>query len=96
MKSVAQHVSDILAVVSRPDPIELDLLRAHGAVLAEPVTAELSLPPFDNSAMDGYAVCAADVATATPQTPVTLPVIADIPAGTCSPQPSPSGVVPAS
>lgn len=81
MKSVEQHVSDILAVVSRPDPIELDLLRAHGAVLAEPVTAELSLPPFDNSAMDGYAVCAADVATATPQTPVTLPVIADIPAG---------------
>src|SRR5690606_33995834 len=81
MKSVEQHVSDILAVVSRPEPIELDLLRAHGAVLAEPVTAKVPLPPFDNSAVDGYAVRAADVAAATPQTPVTLPVVADIPAG---------------
>jgi molybdopterin molybdotransferase len=47
------------------------------AVLAEPVVAPISLPPFDNSAMDGYAVRAADIAGA----PVTLPVAADIPAG---------------
>ncbi|MEY9213868.1 molybdopterin molybdotransferase MoeA [Thermobifida halotolerans] len=81
MKSVEQHVNDILAVVTPPEPIELDLLRAHGAVLAEPVTAQVALPPFDNSAMDGYAVRAADVAAATAEAPVSLPVVADIPAG---------------
>ncbi|WP_133743653.1 molybdotransferase-like divisome protein Glp [Actinorugispora endophytica] len=81
MKSVEQHVSDILATVSSPRPIELDLLRAHGSVLAEQVVAEVSLPPFDNSAMDGYAVRSADVAGASTGEPVLLPVVADIPAG---------------
>ena len=33
---------------------------AAGRVLAEPVTATLDVPPFDNSAMDGYALCAVD------------------------------------
>lgn len=81
MKSVEQHVSDILSLVSRPEPIELDLLRAHGSVLAEPVESAVSLPPFDNSAMDGYAVRSADVAEAAEHSPVSLPVVADIPAG---------------
>ena len=44
------------------------------------VVAAVALPPFDNSAMDGYAVRAAEVAGAT-RTPVTLPVAFDIPAG---------------
>ena len=44
------------------------------------VVAPLSLPGFDNSAMDGYAVLAADVATATADNPVKLPVAEDIPA----------------
>ncbi len=45
------------------------------------MVAPLSLPGFDNSAMDGYAVVADDVATATEDTPVRLPVAEDIPAG---------------
>jgi molybdopterin molybdotransferase len=45
------------------------------------VTAPISLPPFDNSAMDGYAVRAADLAGAARDHPVTLPVPEDIPAG---------------
>ena len=52
-----------------------------GLVLAENVAAPIALPPFDNSAMDGYAVRAADVAGATEASPVTLPVPEDIPAG---------------
>ncbi|RCV57102.1 molybdotransferase-like divisome protein Glp [Marinitenerispora sediminis] len=81
MKSVERHIADVLELVEPLDPIELDLLRAHGAVLAEPVTSAVSLPAFDNSAMDGYAVVADDVAAAAPDRPVTLPVVADIPAG---------------
>src|SRR3954468_1058076 len=54
-------------------PIE----RAAGRVLAEPAAALVDLPPFPSSAMDGYAVRAAD--TETP--PVRLPVVAHIAAG---------------
>ena len=50
-------------------------------MLAADVVAGVSLPSFDNSAMDGYAVRAADVAAATPGDPVELPVATDIPAG---------------
>ncbi|MGI5120161.1 gephyrin-like molybdotransferase Glp [Marinactinospora thermotolerans] len=89
MKSVEQHVADILDVVGPIDPIELDLLRAHGGVLAETVASPVALPQFDNSSMDGYAVRAADVAAAVPGAPVTLPVVADIPAGDAS-----SGAIP--
>ena len=54
---------------------------ALGRILAEPVAASLDLPPFANSSMDGYAVHAADVASAGPGSPVALRVIGDIPAG---------------
>ncbi|MBR8742314.1 gephyrin-like molybdotransferase Glp [Nocardiopsis sp. MG754419] len=90
MKSVEQHVSDLLALVSVPEATELDLLRAHGTVLAGPVVSEVSLPGFDNSAMDGYAVHAADLTQASPAAPVRLPVVADIPAG----DPSPTAIRP--
>jgi molybdopterin molybdotransferase len=50
-------------------------------VLAEDVRAEVSLPPFDNSAMDGYAVRSVDVVEAGGERPVELPVAEDIPAG---------------
>ncbi|OZM82952.1 molybdopterin molybdenumtransferase [Pseudonocardia sp. MH-G8] len=54
---------------------------ARGRVLAADVVAAVALPSFDNSAMDGYAVRAADLAGATAAAPVELPVAADIPAG---------------
>ena len=61
------------------------LADAEGRVLAEDVTAPLSLPVFDNSAMDGYAVRAEDVAGADDRNPVKLPVAEDIPAGRTDP-----------
>ncbi|MEQ6901914.1 gephyrin-like molybdotransferase Glp [Nocardioides sp. YIM 152588] len=54
---------------------------ARGRVLAAAVVATEPLPAFDNSAMDGYAVRAAEVAAAAPEAPVTLPVAGDVPAG---------------
>lgn len=52
-----------------------------GLALAADLTSAIALPPFDNSAMDGYAVRAVDVATASRAAPVELPVAEDIPAG---------------
>ena len=62
-------------------PTELSLGDAHGLVLAEDVAAASALPSFDNSAMDGYAVRVEDVAAATEENPVTLPVVAEVAAG---------------
>ena len=81
MLSVAEAQQAILSNVKRLEPETVSLLEALGRVLAEEVTAETALPPFDNSAMDGYAVRAADLIGASPDQPVRLPVIADIPAG---------------
>ncbi len=59
-------------------PIQSATLReARGLVLSEDITAPHGVPPFTNSAMDGYAVRSADVATA----PMTLAVVEDVPAG---------------
>jgi molybdopterin molybdotransferase len=58
------------------------LLDSLGCILANPIVAQDSLPPFANSAMDGYAVRAADLAGASVDAPVTLQVIGDIAAGT--------------
>jgi molybdopterin molybdotransferase len=85
LKSVEQHVADILSVVEPLPVTELGLLEATGCVLAEEVSATTALPSFDNSSMDGYAVVAADVAEAAADRPVRLPVVADIAAGDGSP-----------
>lgn len=60
------------------------LLQALDRILAEDVTANDSLPPFANSAMDGYALRAGDVASASAENPATLRVVADIAAGSTS------------
>ncbi|MGI5836760.1 MAG: gephyrin-like molybdotransferase Glp [Chloroflexota bacterium] len=57
------------------------ILDCLGLVLAEDISADMNVPPFDNSAMDGYAVIAADTQEASRDNPVTLRVIADLPAG---------------
>lgn len=59
----------------------VDLQSAFERVAAEPIAAPLNLPPFDNSAMDGYAVRAGDVADASTTSTVTLRVIGKIAAG---------------
>lgn len=81
MKSVDQHIEDILAGVEVIAPLDLQLLDAHGCILAEEVVADHDLPMFDNSSMDGYAVRLGDVASASETSPVQLPVIGDIAAG---------------
>ena len=79
--SVSEHLEDILATVRPLEPIELQLLDAQGCVLVEDVTVPVSLPPFDNSSMDGYAVRVADVAGASEEFPAVLTVVGDVAAG---------------
>ncbi|MGD1901883.1 MAG: gephyrin-like molybdotransferase Glp [Geitlerinemataceae cyanobacterium] len=57
------------------------LADADGRILAQPVASRLDFPHWDNSAMDGYAVCFADVAAASEAEPVTLALAGEIPAG---------------
>jgi molybdopterin molybdotransferase len=83
--SVDAHLETILSAVSPLSPLDLTLQDAHGCVLDEDVAATFPLPPFDNSAMDGYAVRASDVAAASPDAPVQLPVVGDIAAGSSGP-----------
>ncbi|MFD7712752.1 gephyrin-like molybdotransferase Glp [Streptomyces sp. NPDC059786] len=83
--SVTEHLEDILSAVRPLDPIELQLLDAQGCVLVEDVTVPVSLPPFDNSSMDGYAVRVADVAGASEEFPAVLTVVGDVAAGQAEP-----------
>jgi molybdopterin molybdotransferase len=78
---VEEHLAEILATVTPLAPTELSLGDVHGLVLAEDVSTVGPLPSFDNSGMDGYAVRVEDVAAATEENPVTLPVTAEIAAG---------------
>jgi molybdopterin molybdotransferase len=84
MQSVDSYLSEALAVIRPLPPRELGLDEADGGVLTGDVTAGWPLPPFDNSGMDGYAVVAADIAAATPERPVTLPVRGEVAAGDTS------------
>lgn len=77
MRAVDAHLAEVLSLVSPLAAQTIPLGEALGRTLAEDLQAPIALQPFDNSAMDGYAVRASDVQTA----PVTLKVIADIPAG---------------
>ncbi len=81
MRSVTEHQRVVAEMIHARPAVTVALADALGLVLADDVVAPLSLPVFDNSAMDGYAVRAADVAAATPEDPVVLPVAEDIPAG---------------
>jgi molybdopterin molybdotransferase len=81
MRTVDEHLTAVLGTLGPLPPLDVNLLDAHGCVLAEDVVATRPLPGFDNSSMDGYAVRSVDVASATPETPVVLPVIGDIAAG---------------
>ena len=81
MLSVAEAQQSILAHFKPLEAETVPLLEALDRILAGEVVSDLDLPPFDNSAMDGYAVRADDIATASAEQPVRLPVVADIPAG---------------
>lgn len=81
IRTVDQHRDAVLGLVNPTAPHTVALEDGAGLVLAEDVTAPEALPRFDNSAMDGYAVRAADVAGATPGSPVRLRVVGDLAAG---------------
>lgn len=85
--TVSEALAAVLAGVSVLPAESVPLLEALGRVLAEPVVARDSLPPFANSSMDGYALHAADLRGATPESLVTLRVAADIAAGAAATEP---------
>ncbi len=81
MISVEDARARILAFFSRLEPTPVPALDALGQVVAEDVTATFDIPPLDNTAMDGYAVRAADTTGATEESPRRLQVVADLAAG---------------
>lgn len=81
MLTVAEASAAMLAEVHPLAPERVPLLDALGRVLATPAVASYTLPHWDNSAMDGYAVRAEDIARATEAQPVVLEVLETVPAG---------------
>jgi len=77
MISVDEALSIVLEQVRALEPDTTPLADALGRVLAEDVTADMDLPPFDRARMDGYAVRAQDVQAA----PVTLQLVGEVAAG---------------
>ena len=87
MIPLQQARSYVLDRVDRLGAVTVGLSDAAGLVLAEPVVAHELVPPFANTAMDGFAVVAADTA----QAPVTLDVTATVAAGAPADRPLESG-----
>jgi len=81
MISVEEALEKVLSCVSVLEGEEKPILQCLGQVLNEDVYSAIDVPPLDNSAMDGYAVKAEDVAGATPSSPVFLDVIGEVKAG---------------
>ncbi len=81
MISVIEARDSILNRI-RPIGVErVDIVSAQGRVLAEDVHATRNQPPWDNSAMDGYAVRASDTVPGSPNAPAELEIVEDLPAG---------------
>ena len=78
---VEDYLERVLARIEPMQPFDHPLMDAIGLPVAEDVRAAVSLPVFDNSGMDGYAVAFRDVADATAERPVHLPVVGEIAAG---------------
>ena len=85
--SVHEALDGILANFRPLEAVAVRLEESLGLVLAEEVHADIDLPPFDNSSMDGYAVQAADTAGASSDNPARLRVAGYLPAG-AAPGPS--------
>lgn len=79
--TVEEALEKILGYVNRLSIEEKPLLDSLGQVLAEDAISEFSIPPRDNTAMDGYAVRWDDIQSASPESPVNLKVIEELPAG---------------
>jgi len=81
MLSVEEAQARVLEYFHTLEPETAPILEALDRVLAEDVYSDLNIPPHSNSAMDGYAVLAADTQGATGEAPKRLRVIADLAAG---------------
>jgi molybdopterin molybdotransferase len=81
MTTYQEALQLILARALPLPPRPVPLGEALGLVAAEAILAQEPVPPFTNSAMDGFAVRAEDAAAAGPHSPVRLPVLGEIPAG---------------
>ena len=81
MLTVDEAQAQLLAGIGVLGVEEAPLLEGLDRVLARDAVADIDLPPFANSAMDGYAVRAADTGGAGPESPVRLPVSGEIAAG---------------
>ncbi|MEU4290129.1 gephyrin-like molybdotransferase Glp [Kribbella sp. NPDC026596] len=84
-RTVDEHLEVVLGRVKALPAFDQPLMEALGLVLCEDVVSGVSLPGFDNSAMDGYAVQAADLAGATQDNPIGLPVVGEFRAGRSEP-----------
>lgn len=82
LTSLPDVQAHVLGRVKPLDEVSLPLSRVLGLALVRDVTAAEPVPPFDNSAMDGYAVRAADCRDARADSPVRLKVVGELPAGT--------------
>lgn len=88
LKPVDEAIDELLARLPALPPVEhVPLSEALGRVLAEPLSAPFAVPAWDNSAMDGYALCAADL----PAEGGWLPLAGRIAAGDAADQPLPAG-----
>ena len=81
MISVEEALERILSYVSVLEPEEKPILDALGQVVVDDVVSDINIPPLDNTAMDGYAVRAADTIGSSERAPVTLRVIGELAAG---------------
>lgn len=77
-RPASEHFAAVVSLARPLPPVRRAVQEALGEVLARPATAVLAVPPFTNSAMDGFLVRAADVAG---EGPWTLRVVGDVPAG---------------
>lgn len=79
VKDAENLILNHVQALTETEPVSLDAVA--GRVLATPVSSNLDYPHEDNSAMDGYAARSRDLTEASPDQPVTLEVVAEIPAG---------------
>ena len=81
MISFDEALNNILSHIHALGLEKVSLLESLGRVIAEDIYARRNIPPLDNSAMDGYALRSEDVQKASPNHPIRLEVIEDLPAG---------------
>lgn len=85
MRTVDEHLEKLLDLIGPLQPYDQPLLESLGLPLVDDVVSPIDLPRFTNSAMDGYAVRAADVVGANREFPVVLPVVGEQAAGASTP-----------